>query len=46
MQPIIPVTVTVKKIKGAAHQRYGDGVARCEQTFGMLACCVERLNRM
>ena len=35
MQPILPVTVLVKKIKGAAHQCYGhgDGVVRCEQTF-------------
>ena len=35
MQPILPVTVAVIKIKGAAHQSYGDGmgVARCEQTF-------------
>ena len=35
MQPILPVTLTVKKIKGAAHQSYGDsdGVVRCEQTL-------------
>ena len=33
MQPILPVTVPVKKIKGAARQRYGDGdgVVRCKQ---------------
>ena len=35
MQPILPFTVPVKKIKDAARQRYieGDGVAWCEQTF-------------
>ena len=35
LQPILPITVTVKKIKGAAHQWYSDneGVVRCEQTF-------------
>ena len=34
-QPILPITVSVKKIKGAAHQRYGEGdrVVRCEQTI-------------
>ena len=33
MQPILPVTVPVKKIKGATRQRYGDGdgVVRCKQ---------------
>ena len=35
MQPILPITVSVKKIKSAARQRYDDGdeVVRCEQTF-------------
>ena len=35
VQPILSVTVSVKKIKGAARQRYGDsnGVVRCEQTL-------------
>ena len=35
MQPILPITVPVKKNKGAAHQYYGDGdeVIWCEQTF-------------
>ena len=37
MQPILPVTVPVKKIKGATHQCYGggDGGIRCEQTFNI-----------
>ena len=40
MQPILPVTVPIKKIKGATHQCYGDGdgVVRCEQTFSSLLC--------
>ena len=33
MQPILPITVTVKKIKGAARQCYGGGVVQCEQTL-------------
>ena len=35
MQSILPVTVPVKKIKGAARQcyGYGDGVVQCEQTL-------------
>ena len=33
MQPILPITVLVKKTKGAAHQRDGDGVIRCEHTL-------------
>ena len=35
MQPILPVTVPVKNIKGAACQRYGDGDAIdwCEWDF-------------
>ena len=35
MQPILPVTVHVKKIKSAARQRYGDGdrVVKGEQIF-------------
>ena len=35
VQPILPVTVPVKKIKDAARQCYGDGdgVVRCEQTL-------------
>ena len=34
-QPILPVAVPIKMIKGAAHQCYrdNDGVVRCEQTF-------------
>ena len=31
MQPILPITVFVKKIKGAAVN--GDGVAQCEQAI-------------
>ena len=35
MQPILPVTLLVKKIKGAARQHHGDGdgVVWCEKTF-------------
>ena len=35
MQPILPVTVPVKKIKGADRQHYidGDVNTQCEQTF-------------
>ena len=33
MHPILAITLSVKKIKGAAHRRYGDGVIWCEQTF-------------
>ena len=37
MQPILPVTVPFKKIKGEGFRCYGDGngdgVVRCEQTF-------------
>ena len=35
MQPILPMTVPIKKIKDAALQDYGDGdgVVWCEQTF-------------
>ena len=35
MQTILAITVSVKKIKGAAHQCYGDngGAIQCEQTF-------------
>ena len=35
MQPILPNTVPIKKIKGVTHQQYGDsrGVLRCEQTL-------------
>ena len=35
MQPILPITVPIKTIKGATHQCYGggDGVVGCEQTF-------------
>ena len=35
MQPILPITVPVKKIKGAARQYYsdGDGVGQYEQSF-------------
>ena len=38
MQPILSITVSIKKIKGAAHQCYGDsdGVVRCEQTLNAL----------
>ena len=33
MQPFLPITVPVKKVKGVARQCYvdGDGIARCEQ---------------
>ena len=36
----LPVTVSVKKIKGAAHQRYGDGggIVWCEETFSLPKC--------
>ena len=33
MQPILPITVPIKKIKGATRQCYGNGVIRCEQTL-------------
>ena len=35
IQPILPITVTVKKIKDAAHKCYGDGdgVVLCERAF-------------
>ena len=35
MQPILPVTVPIKKIKGATRQRYGDGdgIAWCERAL-------------
>ena len=35
MQPILPITVNVEKIKGATRQHYSDGdrVIWCEQTF-------------
>ena len=35
MQPILPITVPTKTIKGAAYQCYvgGDVVIQCEQTF-------------
>ena len=35
MQPILPVKVPIKKLKGATHQCYNDsdGVVRCEQTL-------------
>ena len=36
MQPILPITVPIKKIiKGATHQHYGDGdgIAWCEWAF-------------
>ena len=37
MQPILPITVPIKKIKGAARQRYGDGdvVAWCERALNI-----------
>ena len=37
MQPILPITVSIKKIKGAARQCYGngDGVIWCEQTLSV-----------
>ena len=37
VQPILPITGLVRKIKGAAHQCYGDGdgVVRCEETFNL-----------
>ena len=33
MQPILSITVPVKKIKGAARQCYIDSDAQCEQAF-------------
>ena len=38
IQPILPITVPFKKMKGAARQCYvdGDGVVRCEQTLSMI----------
>ena len=38
MTPILPISVPVKKRKGAARQCYGDGdgVIHCEQTLGLL----------
>ena len=33
MQPIVPVTLPVKNIEGAACQLYGDRVVWCEQTL-------------
>ena len=42
MQPILPVTVPIKKIKGVTNQCYGDGdgdgVVRCEQTCLLQVC--------
>ena len=40
MQPILRITVPVKKIKGAAHQCYGgsDGVVLYEPTFAQGVC--------
>ena len=40
-QPILPVTVPVKKIKGATHQCYGGGdrVVQCEQTLNKEVVC-------
>ena len=40
MQPILPVTVPIKKIKGDFSKCYGDGdgVIRCEQTLNHLRC--------
>ena len=35
-QPILSITVPVRMIKGAARQRYGDGVVRCEQALKWL----------
>ena len=39
MQPILPITMLVKKIKSAARQCYGDGAGdvRCEQTLNLEA---------
>ena len=47
VQPILSVTVPVKKIKGATRKCYGDGdgVVRCEQALivaihhGLIHCC-------
>ena len=38
LQPVLPVTVPIKKIEGAHRQCYGDGdgVVRCEQTLPQL----------
>ena len=37
MQPIMPITVPIKNVKGAARKRYGDGdgdgVVWCEWAF-------------
>ena len=35
VEPVLPITVAGKKIKGAAHQYYGgsDRVVRCELTL-------------
>ena len=33
MQPILPVTLSVKKIEGATRQCYSDGVDSCKQTL-------------
>ena len=40
MEAIPPVTVSVKKIKGAARQCYGDGggIVWCEETFSLPKC--------
>ena len=41
MRPILPITVPVKKIKGATRQCYGDGdgVTWCEQALMVLFTC-------
>ena len=41
MQPILPVTMPIKKIKVATRQCYGDadGVVRCEQTSTVSSRC-------
>ena len=48
MQPILPVTVSVKKIKGAARQCYGDGdgVVLCEQTLSRNCSLIVVLRRV
>ena len=45
-QPILPVSLPIKKIKGAAHQHYseGDGVIWCEYTINSLKSDRQRVH--
>ena len=47
MQPLLPITVPVKMIKGAACQCDGDsaGVAWCERTLGFYSYFVDKYFR-